>query len=102
MMKNIIMMIEKHCCKEEWYNNDNNNNNNNNNINNKLLWDFPIQTVHKIEHNRPNITKRACPFDHWVSHKEKEKIEKYQESRSACGIVRKLYFYQFWYPRNSK
>ena len=76
-MKNIIIMMEKHYCKEQiWYNNNNNNNNNNK----KLLWDFPIQTDHKIEHDRPDIVaidkkKRnciiiniACPFDHGVSH----------------------------------
>ena len=74
MMKNIIIMMEKHCCKEQWYNNNNNKNNK------KLLWDFPIQTDPKIEHNRPDIIaidkkKRnctiiniACPFDHGVSH----------------------------------
>ena len=73
MMKNIIIMMEKHCCKEQWYNNNNKNNK-------KLLWDFPIQTDPKIEHNRPDIIaidkkKRnctiiniACPFDHGVSH----------------------------------
>ena len=84
MMKNIIIMMEKHCCKEQWYNNNNNNNN-------KLLWDCLIQTDHKIEHNRPAIVvidkkKRnctiiniACPFDHGVSHKKREKIEKYQD-----------------------
>lgn len=61
-MKNITIMMEKHCCKEERYNN------------NKLLWDFLIQTDHKIEHNRPaivvidkkerscTIINIACPF----------------------------------------
>ena len=75
MMKNIIIMMEKHCCKHEWYNNNNN----------KLLWDCLIQTDHKIEHNRPAIVvidkkKRnctiiniACPFDHGVSHKKKRR-----------------------------
>ena len=60
---------------------------------NKLLWDFPIQTDHKIEHNRPDIIvidkkernctiiNIACPFDRGISHKKKkqEKIEKYQD-----------------------
>ena len=64
------MMMEKHCYKEEWYNN-------NNFSNNKLLRDFPFH--HKIEHNRPDIIKIASPFDHQVSHKEQEKIEKYQD-----------------------
>ena len=56
----------------------------------KLLWGFPIQTGHTIEHNRPDIVvvdrkERSCPFDHWVSLKEQEKIEKYQDlKREPC------------------
>ena len=57
----------------------------------KLLWDFPIQTDHKLEHNKPDlvyIDKRdkkckiidvACPFDGRISKKEREKIEYYQD-----------------------
>ena len=55
----------------------------------KLLWDFPIQTDRKLEHNRPDITivfkkKRecqlidiACPGDIRVETKESQKIETY-------------------------
>ena len=48
--------------------------------NNKLLWDFKIQTDNKIEHNKPVLNKIeqkcliidvACPFDTWM----KEKVE---------------------------
>ena len=59
--------------------------------NNKLLWDFKIQTENKIEHNKSDIEvldeiKRmcliidvACLFDIRVKGKEKEEIENYQE-----------------------
>ena len=59
--------------------------------NNKLLWDFKIQTDNKVEHNKPDIvvldkTERkcmiidvTCPFDIRVKDKEKEKIENYQD-----------------------
>ena len=55
--------------------------------NNKLLWDFKIQTDNKIEHNKPDIVildkierkfliiDVACPLDIGVKGKEKEKIE---------------------------
>ena len=48
--------------------------------NNKLLWDFKIQTDNKIEHNKPVLNEIeqkcliidvACPFDTWM----KEKVE---------------------------
>ena len=51
--------------------------------NNKLPWDFKIQTDNEIEHNKPDIvvlgkTKRkclvidvACPFDIRLKDKEK-------------------------------
>ena len=48
--------------------------------NNKLLWDFKIQTDNKIEHNKPVLNEIeqkcliidvACPFDTW----RKEKVE---------------------------
>ena len=59
--------------------------------NNKLLWDFKIQTDNKVENNKPDIvvldkTERkcmiidvTCPFDIRVKDKEKEKIENYQD-----------------------
>ena len=60
-------------------------------INNKLLWDFIIQTDNNIEHNKPDIAVLdkiewkcpiidvACPFDTRVKDKEKENIENYQD-----------------------
>ena len=59
-------------------------------INNKLLWDFKIQTDNKIEYNKPDIVildkierkclirEVACPLEIRVKGKEKEKIESYQ------------------------
>ena len=53
----------------------------------KLLWDFPIQTDHQLDHNKPDIVIHykqkqecqildvACPFDTRVKSKEKEKID---------------------------
>ena len=57
----------------------------------RLLWDFPIQTGYRLEHNRPDIVLEnkkdrscllidiACPFDTRIDRKEKEKIEVYQD-----------------------
>ena len=57
----------------------------------KLLWDFPIQTESKIDHNRPDIVlihKKeklcflidvACPFDTRIDKKEKEKLDAYSD-----------------------
>ena len=57
----------------------------------KVLWDFAIQTDHRLEHNKLDIvvhnkSKReciiidiACPFDTRIVEKEDEKIEKYQD-----------------------
>ena len=57
----------------------------------KILWDFPIQTDHRLEHNKPDIVvvdkversclviDIACPFDTSIDQKEQEKIEKYQD-----------------------
>ena len=57
----------------------------------RLLWDFPIQTDYRLEHNRPDIVLEnkkdrscllidiACPFDTRIDRKEKEKIEVYQD-----------------------
>ena len=69
--------------------------------NNKLLWDFKIQTDNKIEHNKPDIVVLdkieckcliidvACPFDIRVKDKDREKIENYQdlkrEVKQICG-----------------
>ena len=63
----------------------------------KILWDFSIQTDHKLDHNKPDILildkrKRechiidvACPFDTRVKEKEREKIEKYQDLKREIG-----------------
>ena len=57
----------------------------------KILWDIPIQTERKIDHNRPDLvliqkkTKTcfvidvACPFDTRLRAKELEKIEHYND-----------------------
>ena len=54
--------------------------------NNKLLWDFKIQTDNKVEHNKPDIIVLekierkcmiidvTCPFDIGVKDKEKRKL----------------------------
>ena len=67
----------------------------------KVLWDFTIQTDHRLEHNKPNIvvhnkSKReciiidiACPFDTRIVEKEDEKVEKYQDLK-----------YEIVYPSN--
>ena len=59
----------------------------------KLLWDFPIQTDNKLDHNRPDIVivnksrwscllvDIACPFATRIVKKEKEKIDVYQDWR---------------------
>ena len=59
----------------------------------KLLWDFPIQTDNKLDHNRPDIVVEnkssrscllmdiACPFDARIVKKEREKIDVYQDLR---------------------
>ena len=66
----------------------------------KLLWDFPIQTDHVLDHNKPDIvlfekkTREcviidvACPFDTRVKEKAKEKIERYQDLKRE---IRKLW-----------
>ena len=55
----------------------------------KILWDFLIQTVKTLEHNRPDITvtekktkkclliNPACPFDTRIEKKEEEKCNNY-------------------------
>ena len=55
------------------------------------MWDFSIQTDHVIEAQRPDLVvvdkERSCkvidfavPGDSRIEEKEKDKIEKYQES----------------------
>ena len=69
--------------------------------NNKLLWNFKIQTDNKIEHE-PEIVVLdkiectcliidvACPFDMQVKDKEKEKIENYQDLKRKLRRIWKL------------
>ena len=57
----------------------------------RLLWDFPIQTDYRLQHNRPDTVLEnkqdpscllidiACPFDTRLDRKENEKIEVYQD-----------------------
>ena len=64
-----------------------------------MLWDFPIQTEHQIEHNRPDVVVLdkierscyvidvACPFGTRVLEKEQEKMEKYQELKREIGKI---------------
>ena len=68
----------------------------------KILWDFNIQTVHKLEHNRPDIVviekksrkawiyDDACTFDTRVIQKENEKVEKYQDLKREMARLWKL------------
>ena len=70
--------------------------------NNKLLWDFKIQTDNKIEHNKPDIVildkierkfliiDVACPLDIGVKGKDKEKIENYQYLKRELKRIWKL------------
>ena len=71
-------------------------------INNKLLWDFKIQTDNKIEHKKPDIVildkierkfliiDVACSLDIGVKGKEKEKIENYQYLKRELKRIWKL------------
>ena len=57
----------------------------------KLLWNFKIQTDHRIEHNKPdivllneeekscNLIDVTCPFDTMMVSKEREKIVNYYD-----------------------
>ena len=68
----------------------------------KLLWDFPIQTDHRLEHNKPDIVlvkksekecciiEVACPFDTRIKAKEMEKIERYQDLKREVKKLWKL------------
>ena len=70
--------------------------------NNKLPWDFKIQTDNEIEHNKPDIVvldkiKRkclvidvACPFDIRLKDKEKQKIENYEDFKRELKRIWKL------------
>ena len=72
------------------------------NENHKILWDFNIQTDHKLEHNRPDIVvieKKsrkawiydiACPFETRVIHKENKKVERYQDLKREMVRLWKL------------
>ena len=65
----------------------------------KLLWDFPIQTDHKLDHNKPDlvlydkqnreclIIDVACPFDTRVKQKEKEKIDAYLDLKREMAKI---------------
>ena len=67
------------------------------NENVKVLYDFNIYTDKKIKHRRPDIVLHkkeerqtalidvACPMDHNVNIKEKEKIENYDELKYEIG-----------------
>ena len=68
----------------------------------KILWDFSIQTDHKLEHNKPDIVvvdksnysaliiDIACPFDTRVEKKETEKIDYYQDLKREIIRLWKL------------
>ena len=73
------------------------------NEDNKILWDFSIQTDHVIEARRPDlvavdkkersckITDFAVPGDSRIEEKNKDKIEKYQElgrSSIRCEMLK--------------
>ena len=70
--------------------------------NNKLLWDFKIQTDNKIEYNKPDIvildtierkcliSEVACPLEIRLKGKEKEKIESYQYLKQELKRIWKL------------
>ena len=70
--------------------------------NNKLLWEFKIQTDKKIEPNKPDIVVLdkmewkcliidvACSFDTRVKDKMKEKIENYQDLKRELKRIWKL------------
>ena len=57
----------------------------------KILWDFPIQTDEKLEHNRSdiailkkkirtyNLIDISCPFDTRIEQRDKETIEVYTD-----------------------
>ena len=69
----------------------------------KILWDFPIQTDHRLEHNKPDIVyidkmgktcyiiDVACPFDTRIKQKEMEKIERYQDLKRE---IKKIWKYE--------
>ena len=76
-------------CKDKWYEHTPERVAQNDGV--KILWDFGIQTDHRIEPNRPDLVvvdkdqsvcqliDVAIPGDAKVESKEKEKIKKYQD-----------------------
>ena len=68
----------------------------------KILWDFSIQTDHKLEHNKPDIlvidkvqqavfiVDIACPFDSRIEKKEAEKIQHYLELKREIKRLWKI------------
>ena len=65
----------------------------------KILWDFPIQTDKKLEHNRPDITviekkkkicqliDPSCPFDTRIEKKEDEKLINYENLKYEIARI---------------
>ena len=68
----------------------------------KNLWDSPIQTCKKLEHNRPWITivdklagkylliDPTCSFDTRFDRKEEEKYNKYSDLKYEVTRIRKM------------
>ena len=68
----------------------------------KILWDFPLQTDKKLEHNRPDITvveksrkkcffiDPSCPFDTRIDKKEEEKCTNYCDLKYEIARIWKL------------
>ena len=68
----------------------------------KILWDFPIQTDHRLDHNKPDVVlvKKeekecfiidvACPFDTRIKTKEAEKRDRYQDLRQEIKKLWKI------------
>ena len=68
----------------------------------KILWDFSIQTDHRLDHNKPDIVliKKeekecliidvACPFDTRIKSKEAEKKEKYDDLKREVKKIWKM------------
>ena len=83
----------------------------------RLLWDFPVQTDNRLQHNRPDIVFEnkkdrsclliniSCPFDTRIERKEKEQIEVYQDLKreirgaSKGGVVGVTAPALFWQGR---
>ena len=66
----------------------------------KILWDFSIQTINKLELNNPDIVVHdkenrkvlvviidsACPFDTSIAEKVKEKISSYSALKYELSL----------------